>query len=269
MDPRLWIAADPSRSAKEPVGILAIQTEHYGDVAAWPHDRDCIVGGTVQELDAVRPGLGMHVLALLADVLPPLVGTATPHYGYHEILKTGGMDIGIHGGRVGGVMHLRGTDRTLERYLEEVPLEACAGQLKPDLLRRARTFPLSPRHREIVDRSVDVLGRYQALRSEAKLCDASLLCAPQQEVDFLFMPGMAAKLPSFCLRWSERDLIPEVIESYLQQLNGRGTNLAWCQAWQAGNPESIRRAARNWRAVVALVLRACQLAELLHSEEPR
>lgn len=266
MDPSLWIAAKPDRTASEPVGLLALQTGHQGELGAWPAEGDCIVGPTVLELEAVRRGLGFQVLALLADVLPPLIGTATPHYALAELEKLGGLEMELRGGRIGGTMFLRGTDRTPERLFEQIPRQACIGELKPDVLRRARSFSLSPRHREIIERALDVLGRFQALRADTRQCDASILCAPTQTVGFVYMPGMAAKLPSFCLRWSCHDLIPAVVESYLRQLNGRGTNLAWCQAWQVSSPASIRRAARNWRAVTSVVLRACQLAELMHSE---
>jgi hypothetical protein len=267
MDPRLWIEAGPDRKAGEPVGILALQTGHQGELGEWPAEGDCVIGPTVRELEAVKKGLGFQVLTLLGDVLPPLFGAAMPHYAWGETQVSGGLEMELKGGR-GGVLHVRGTGRTCDAVLEEIPEEAIHGRLRPEALRKARSMTLSPQHRQIVDQAVDVLGRYQALRTDARACDASILCAPTQNVGFLnpMSAGMAAKLPSFCVRWSRRDLVPDVVESYLRQLNGRGTNLAWCQAWQASNPESIRRAARNWRAVTSVVLRACRLAELLHSE---
>jgi hypothetical protein len=58
-----------------------------------------------------------------------------------------------------------------------------------------------------------------------------------------------------------------VVESYVHQTKGRGTNLSWCQGWQACDPEGTRRAVRHWRSMVNVILRACLLAELMHSEE--
>lgn len=265
MNPKMWVEAQPGRNPHEPVGVIALVNEPW-PAGYYPAERDCFVGRTVTQLNEVRPGLGFEVHNLLSDVLPVLIGTATLHYGYGEICKYQRLTPE----QVLGLLEVPGFDPFLtpDRYLREVPRETVDGQLKPDVLRRAKGFRLPGRLGAIIDLACDVLGRFEALRSTAKLCDSHVLTAPTTEVACAFLPGHAAKLPSFSLRWSERDELPRVIRSYVGQLKGRGTNLAWCQGWQASDPEGLRRAVRHWRAVAACSLRACRLAELMHSEEP-
>lgn len=259
-----------TQSLGEPVGVLALQSCHHGQPGDWPHHRDIIAGPKVLELEAVRTGLGFQVLNLLADVLPSLVGAAFPHYAWAEARKYQRLTLEAEfRPELRRMLEQTRCPVSPEYVADVVPPQALHGRLKPEALRAARKLPLGPAHREIVDAACDVLGRFQALRSEARVCDASLLCAADQTLVFASAEatGMAAKLPTFAIRWSRRDGIPEVLQSYLRQVDGRGTNLAWCQAWVTSDPASIRRAARSWRAVTALVLRACRLAELLHTEE--
>lgn len=259
LPPRGWPGweGDVLQATGEPVGALALRSEHDGHPDRWPHHRDCIIGPMVAELEAARKGLGYQILTLLGDTLTPLVGVGMPHYTLYEARK----QRGLFGHSV----------VSPERIEAVVPAEALANELKPAALRAALKATLEPRHAEIARLAVDVLGRLEGIRHDARQCDAATLCAANQSTIRFVDPkvvGMAAKLPTFCIRWCRDDGTPEVLQTYLRELKGRGTNLAWCQAWVASDPQSIRRAAANWRAVTSLVLRACRLAEMLHSEVP-
>lgn len=256
-----WIG-DGMAPQDEPVGLLALRSEHDGEAETWPHHRDVIVGPVVLELEAAREGLGFNLMALLERALMPFVGAAFPHYAYYEAAKYQALT-----GTVGDF----GCPVSPEQVAAVVPFEVLHGSLRAEALRGALKARLSPRHSEIVRTAVSVLDRLEQIRHDARQCDTATLCLPTQaEVRFIDtkVAGMAAKLPAFCVRWSKRDGLPEVLQCYLRQLKGRGTNLAWCQAWVASDPASIRRAAANWRAVTSLVLRACRLAEMLHTEVP-
>ena len=252
MDTRMWLQAKTGRDEDDAVGIVGLMSLPWPG-GRYPPNRDLFVGRTVRELESARPGLGFQVLALLGDVLP-LVGMATLHYGYHELRKYDDL--------LGGLGTL-----TTARYLEVVPRQACEGKLKPDVIRKARKLPLPPHLATIVERAAELQGRFEALRTEASRCDSHVLAVATQRLTCVGMPGHAAKLPLGSLRWSRDDQLPRVVESYVHQTRGRGTNLSWCQGWQAGDPEGTRRAVRHWRTIVSLILRACLLAEMLHSEE--
>ena len=265
MKPDMWYQAKPGRKQDEEVGIVGLMSLPWIS-NRYPAERDILVGRTVRELEAARPGLGFQVLSLLSDVLP-LVGMATPHYGYQELLKYDALARQLGSSALLFVKEKPGVTLTAARYLEEVPLQACEGKLRPEVLRKARKFSLPPHLSTIVARACDLLGRFEALRLEARLCDSHVLTAPTQRVVCAGMPGHAAKLPLGTLRWSQRDELPRVVESYVRQTNGHGTNLCWCQGWQASDPEGTRRAVRHWRSMVNVILRACLLAELMHTEE--
>ena len=264
-DTAMWLQARPGRDPEDAVGIVGLMSLPWPE-GRYPVERDLFVGRSVRELEAARPGLGFQVLALLADVLP-LVGMVTPHYGYYELRKYDAIAAELNSGGTAQVWESPGRTLTTARYLEVVPLQACEGKLKPGVIRASRKLPLPPRLATIVARAAELQGRFEALPIEAARCDSHVLTVATQRLMCIGMPGHAAKLPLGSLRWSRHDQLPRVAESYVRQTRGRGTNLSWCQGWQEGDPKGTRRAVRHWRTVTNLILRACLLAEMLHSEE--
>lgn len=263
LQPDLWVQAAPGRTADQPVGLLAIRTAEPTEL---------FLGAKVRELEEVRPGVGFQVFALIADVLPPLIGASTPHYAYrelekYELIRRVRYDTSawIGGGLVGGF--------TRADLLQHVPLEACEGEFRPGVLKEALRHPLPPWAEMIVREAAD-LHAMRSVSRETYRCDLHLLHRPP--VHFVFMPGFAPKWASFVLRWCPEDVVGTVAADYRRQMqamedeHGPGTvsNLAWCQAWQAHNGRELRKTVRAWKNAVTLALRGCRLAELLHTESP-
>lgn len=268
-DTSLWLQAAPGRDGDQPVGMLAIVREPDG--GTYPEARDVFVREKVMALEAVRPGLGFQVLFILQEVLPPVVNAATPCYGLSQVFKWEWLLRQVRGDV--GAVRAAGIEPpthglTQDAYLAEVPLAACAGEVRPGRVREALRHPLPDWARPLAERAWELATLYKAPRDVFR-CDAALLCASQTRVRFLDTPGGAAKEAAFGLRWSPRDGIRAVTEDFHRQIREREseTNLMWCQGWQASDPKALRRTARNWKHAVTLALRACRLAELLHTDE--
>lgn len=280
MDPALWFAARPGRNPEEPLVLLCVN----GLLQDGPYNeaRDVFVGRTVLALEAYRAGLGYQVLGLLQDVLGPLLSVGGPGMGWHhlstfELIRSEWQRLAQeHGSTVG----LEGASReiglnvprhgvTLAEYLRQIPEEAChcgKRKLKTQLIHQEASRAPEPFRALLA--AAQELDRSRHLPEDTRTCETPLF------LDTRFSPaqmmGGALKEAPFCIRWQAGDPIVRIVNDFHAQIRSRdtGTNILWMQACQASHPDGMRRAVRNWRRVLSVSLKACRLAELLHSEEP-
>lgn len=270
IDPALWFTAGRDRVEGQPVGLLALQGEPAaGDT--YPHQRDCIVGETVLELEAARKNLGFQILALLQDVLPMTLCAATPHWGWDQALK-GALARAALGSRGALLAEPAGLilppHQDPDGYRALVPPAACEGEFRPGVLKEALKHSLPEPLYPLVKLAREVADLWRVPKDVLRW-DTHSLC-PAQGTRFIDTPGVAMIECPFALRWSADDPLPALVDHYHHTIrkHGEQTNLIWSQGWQAASPPTITRAVRNFARVVPLALKACQLAELMH-REPR
>lgn len=281
MEPTLWLRARPGRNPHEPIGTLSV----IGSPQEGPYDesRDVYVGRSVLALEEHRAGLGYQVLGLLQDVLGPVLHVGGPGQGYHHLgafeamhekwreltAQPGGPALSFDSTLRGAGIHMPLHGLTLADYLREIPEAACVcpKKLRTHLIHEALQRGTAGEFRQLLELARD-LDRLRKLSPDTLACDTPLF------LDTRFSPaaamGGALKEAPWCLRWKAGDPIARIVDDFHMQIRMKdaGTNIVWMQAWQASDPEGLRRAVRNWRRVLSVGLKACRLAELLHSEKP-
>ena len=275
MDPELWCKVVPGRDPSQPVGLLGLVGEEW-DGDRYPFERDVHVGATVLAVERVRPGLGWQLLYLLQEILPVLLCAGCLHWAYDQARKADHLRKAMGWLSADEVYEV--TRRMAGRglmapqhgisaagFLEAVPAEAVEGRYRPGVIREARRHALPEPAATLVRVANEVLELEGRLKRDARRCDSHVLC-DTRSLQFVDMPGAAAKQTPFCVRWSADDPLPAVVDDYRHQTRAAATNLVWCQGWQSADAQSLRKTARHWRQVVTLALRACQLAELMHAD---
>lgn len=267
MDLSLW-RSRPGVDPRAPIGLVAL----CGEPDAPP--ADLVVGRTVLALNAWRPGLGWQVLNLLGDALPGTLCVAMPFWAREQVVRSE-----VLAQRLGHLspemlaavadeadLVLPGHGISLREFDAAVPAETYRSPVRPGVIREAQRHTAPPELAEIVKLAGEV-ERCLQRPARARQWDTHGLAT--HRTMFIGMPGGAAVLSPFAVRWSATDPIRAVVDDYHRQVSRRGeeTDLAWSQAWQATQPEGVRKAVRHWKLAARLALKAALLAELMHSEE--